>query len=156
MTVALRAYRSSDAEWLDTWLPATAGAAGYDTASSAALQQRLRDEKRLCARIITREGSAVGLIVFKVSAPKRGFACFEIVATPPDRARKGAGMMAAALAEQELRDVGVETAYAPAPAMHGISTYFWIRLGYAPVLRPEWPCEREGVAWLRRLLAVRA
>jgi hypothetical protein len=30
--------------------------------------------------------------------------------------------------------------------------YFWIRLGYRPLLRTEWPCERAGVAWLRREL----
>jgi hypothetical protein len=138
--------------WLDTWLPAAAEVVGYETATSVALQQRLRDEEHLRARVITRGGDAMGLVVVEIDSPTRGSACIEIVATPADRARQGAGMTAAALVERELRDAGVETAYAPAPAMHGISMYFWIRLGYAPLLRPAWPCEREGVAWLRRSL----
>ena len=35
-------------------------------------------------------------------------------------------------------------------AVGAASVYFWIRLGYHPLLRPEWPCAREGVAWLTR------
>ena len=62
------------------------------------------------------------------------------------------GMSAAALVEDAVRAEGVRTLYAPAPAVHGIATYFWIRLGYRPLLREEWPCERVGVAWLVREL----
>jgi hypothetical protein len=36
--------------------------------------------------------------------------------------------------------------------MHGIDVYFWIRLGYHPLLRPEWPCEHAGVGWMLRQL----
>ena len=74
------------------------------------------------------------------------------MATPQEFARNGAGMIAAALAENEIVEAGTRELFAPAPAVHGISMYFWIRLGYAPLLRTDWPCEREGVAWLRRSL----
>jgi hypothetical protein len=37
--------------------------------------------------------------------------------------------------------------------MHGIAMYFWIRLGYRPLMHSEWPCAREGIAWLARDLA---
>ena len=53
-------------------------------------------------------------------------------------------MTAAALAEDEMRAAASALAYAPAAAIHGISMYFWIRLGYAPQLRDQWPCDRDG------------
>jgi hypothetical protein len=59
-------------------------------------------------------------------------------------------MSAVALVEDELRSARVDVVYVPAPAVHGIATYFWIRLGYQPILRPDWPCERSGVSWLLR------
>jgi hypothetical protein len=61
-------------------------------------------------------------------------------------------MIAAALVEKEMLGLGVQEVFAPAAELHGISMYFWVRLGYAPLLRPDWPCEREGVAWLRRIV----
>ena len=63
-------------------------------------------------------------------------------------------MMAAAVAERELLELGVRTVYAPAAEVHGIAVYFWIRLGYAPLQRAEWPCELRGVLWLRRDITV--
>jgi hypothetical protein len=67
-------------------------------------------------------------------------------------ARRGAGMRAAVLVERQIRAKGMRTAYAPATAAHGISVYFWLRLGYRPLLRAEWPCARDGVVWLMRKL----
>jgi hypothetical protein len=61
-------------------------------------------------------------------------------------------MAAAVLAEEEMRAEGMRSAYAPATAANGISMYFWIRLGYAPLMREEWPCQRDGIAWLKRTL----
>jgi hypothetical protein len=59
-------------------------------------------------------------------------------------------MQAAALLEVQLRKARIQRIYAPASAAHGIAVYFWIRLGYRPLLRADWPCNREGVAWLAR------
>jgi hypothetical protein len=140
---------------LDAWLLPAAKVVGYDTDTSDILRKRLRDEKSLWARTIMRSDEAVGIVVFKLNTPKRGSACFELVATPPSQARKGAGMAAAALVERQMFDAGIQAVYAPAPEKHGISMYFWIRLGYAPLLKTEWPCEREGVAWLGRSLTGR-
>lgn len=150
MTVALRALVTQDSEWLNTWLPSIAKVVGYGTDSAESLRARLRGERELRVQIIERGKARVGVVVFRLHTPKRGSASFELVATPPEHARSGAGMIAAALAEDEMQSAGVRAAYAPAAAMHGISMYFWIRLGYAPLLRPEWPCECDGIAWLRR------
>jgi hypothetical protein len=149
VTVSLRPMVAADRAWLDTWLPAVAREVGYDAAELAARAPR---ERWLRARVIERDGEDVGVVVYRMNAPRRGAALFELVATPPAHARRGAGMTAAALAEEEMRAGGVRTAYAPASEAHGINMYFWIRLGYAPILRDDWPCAREGFAWLRRTL----
>lgn len=152
MSIALRELAENDGAWLDTWLPTVAQVVGYETTTSAALTSRLRDERGLRVSVIERDGERVGLVAYTLNAPKRASARFDLVATPAEHARKGAGMIAAALVEDEMRASGVRLAYAPAAAMHGISMYFWIRLGYAPLLKTEWPCQQEGVAWLRRSL----
>jgi GNAT superfamily N-acetyltransferase len=137
VTVTLRVAKRADDAWLATWLPAAASSLGYALDGHAA--ERL---------IIQRDGERAGVAI---SRPHHDDAAIiELIATPPEHARRGAGMEAAALLETRLRRRGVRTIYAPAPAVHGIAMYFWIRLGYRPLLRGAWPCEREGVAWLIR------
>lgn len=151
MSVSLRDLCAGDAEWLDAWLPRVAGLVGYERDDTATLLARVKEDRRFKARVIIRDGVDVGVAVF--SPRPDGTARIELIATPLEHARKGAGMGAAALVEDELRAAGATTIFAPAPAANGIAMYFWIRLGYAPILRGEWPCEREGVAWLRREIA---
>jgi len=153
VSVTLRPVRDADAEWLDGWLAPVAASVGYALDADrpgAALLSRLGTEHTLRARIIVRAEGDAGVIAWREHAPERGAATIELVATPPEQSRRGAGMAAAAAVEAELRDAGVRVVYAPAPAVHGIDVYFWIRLGYRPLQRSEWPCEHAGVAWLRR------
>jgi hypothetical protein len=154
VNVALRPFISTDAAWLETWFSPVARSVGYDFLdrpdAGQVLLSRVRSEKTLRAHVIERDGDAAGVIVYRLHAPKRGAAIIEVVATPPSAARLGSGMTAAALVEDELRVEKVRSVYAPAPAIHGISMYFWIRLGYRPLLSPEWPCQPQGVAWLVR------
>jgi hypothetical protein len=154
-TVTLRPLTPEDAAFLDPWLPTTAAVTQDATTTAAAIStggllSRAKRTPTLHLRIIERDTQPVGILIYRLNTPKRGSAIFELIATPPTEARRGAGMTAATLAEEELRAANIHTAYAPAAASHGISMYFWIRLGYAPQLRPNWPCTREGVAWLRR------
>jgi hypothetical protein len=150
--VTLRPLAPADASCIDAWLPAAARSVGYESDSCASLLARAKGERTFRVRAITREEDDVGLVVYSLNTPRRGSALFELVATPPEHTRRGDGMIAAALVEEEMRAANVRIVYAPAPAMHGISMYFWIRLGYAPLFRGEWPCHREGIAWLRRQL----
>ena len=156
MNTQLRPVEDGDAAWLDGWLAPVAASVAYDEIDGArpgaSLIERLRRDRGLRAQIIVRDGDGVGLVVYRVGVPKRDAAIVEIIATPAALARRGSGMSAAALVEDAVRAEGVRTLYAPAPAVHGIATYFWIRLGYRPLLRGEWPCERVGVAWLVREL----
>jgi GNAT superfamily N-acetyltransferase len=156
VSVTLRAVRDEDGVWLDRWLAPVAASVAYDALDAerpgASLPARLDAEPALRARIIVRADGDAGVIVWREHAPERGAATIELIATPPEQSRRGAGMAAATAAEAELREAGVRVVYAPAPAVHGIDVYFWIRLGYRPLQRADWPCERIGVAWLRRVI----
>jgi hypothetical protein len=140
VSVTLRDPSPSDEAWLDTWLPAAATSVTYDLPT---------DNKHERA-IIERDGVPAGIVIWRRRTRPRNAAIIELIATPPEQARCGSGMQAAALLEAQLRADGTRTLFAPASAVHGIAMYFWIRLGYRPLLRPEWPCGCEGVAWLRR------
>ena len=152
VSVALRALSPAAAPWLDPWLRTAAASVTHDATTTAALLARTKRDRTLRLRIIERDAQPVGIVIYRINTPKRGSAIFELIATPPREARRGAGMIAAALAEDEMRAANIHTAFAPAAAAHGISMYFWIRLGYAPQLRDQWPCDRKDVAWLRRSL----
>lgn len=152
MNTTLRALTSRDAAFLDPWLPTAAASVTHEATSTAELLARAQRTPILRLRIIQRDHAPAGILIYRLHTPTDDSAIFELVATPPHEARRGTGMTAATLAEQELRNANIHTAYAPAAAAHGISMYFWIRLGYAPQLRDQWPCTREGIAWLRRSL----
>ena len=154
--LSLRSAVSTDAVWLDGWLGAVAASVGYNAIDAAkpapSLLARLSADVTTRASIVLRDGEDAGLVIYRIDTPASGAAIVEIVATPPEFARHGAGMGAVALIEHALRAAGIRTVYAPSPAIHGIATYFWIRLGYRPLMSAEWPCERAGVAWLVREL----
>jgi RimJ/RimL family protein N-acetyltransferase len=151
VNVELRAA-NDDGAWLESWLAVTRTRLGVDIDPAEALIASAQQERHLRVRIIIRDGESVGVVVYRIHHPQSGSATFQLVATPPEHARKGAGMAAAVLAEEEMRAEGMRCVYAPASATSGISMYFWIRLGYAPLMRKEWPCQRDGIAWLKRTL----
>lgn len=148
MTVSLRDLHVDDAAWLDTWLGACASSVGYDAidarAASASLFARL-ERADLHAKVI-RTGDDIGIVTYRIAEP----AMIEFVGVQPTQARRGYGHAGAALVEEILRASGAGAIYAPASAIHGIAVYFWIRLGYRPLLQDEFPCKRDGVAWLKR------
>ncbi len=158
--VDLRAVTAADLTWLDEWVASVAASVGYDALASehpgASLIARIGAGAPPLARIIERDNEPVGIIICSLHAPRPGAAIIEIVATKRDAARRGSGMAAAAAIEDELRTAGLTTIFAPAPAVHGIDVYFWIRLGYRPIARNMWPCETAGVAWLQRDLDPRS
>lgn len=150
MNIKLRPLVLADAEWLDAWLPQIAEKVGDErtTASSFLDWSDVRDKQ---VAVIQRDTNDVGIAAWSLLSTEAA-AVIELVAVAPRYARAGSGMAAAALLEREVSAAGVRTAFAPASERHGISMYFWIRLGYAPILQAAWPCHRPGVAWLRRTL----
>jgi hypothetical protein len=142
--VALREIRPDDAAWLATWLPEVAAGAGH---ADFDLDEWIATDS---VRIIVGNGTDAGVVGYRLHEPTRDAALLTMVAMPRDQARRGVGMAAAALIEGTLHDAGARVLYAPATATHGISMYFWIRLGYRPLPRTGWPCSRASVAWLSR------
>ncbi|MEX0750291.1 MAG: GNAT family N-acetyltransferase, partial [Dehalococcoidia bacterium] len=144
MIVTLRDLRADDAAWLDTWLGVCAASVGYDVidvdAPARSLLVRL-EHGDLNANVIV-AGEKVGVVTYLVRAP----AMIQFIGVQPSQVRRGYGQAGAALVEDVLRAAGVTTIYAAAPAIHGIDVYFWIRLGYRPLLQAEWPCTRDGFA----------
>ncbi|MDE3094593.1 MAG: GNAT family N-acetyltransferase [Chloroflexota bacterium] len=123
--------------------------------SAEALWAWAAQDRAVRLRAIDRDGAPVGVVAYTLHRPGRGVATIDLVATPTGQARRGAGMTAARLVEGEMRAAGISRVYAPAPAVHGIAVYFWIRLGYRPLLRPAWPCERPGAGWMMRDITAR-
>lgn len=143
VSATLRPANRADGPWLDDWLPPVAASAGYRWDGRT-------DSADRDTRIIERDGERVGAVILRAPAAAR--AIIDLLAAPPQHARRGAGMQAAILLEHELRARGVREIIAPAPEAHGIAMYFWIRLGYAPLAREQWPCTQAGVAWMVRRL----
>lgn len=151
MAVALRPLTASDAEWCDAWLaPLSATLRCQDARSVADLLDWARDDRRAHAAMIEREGAPAGVCAWRAPARQRGAGVIELIALPSAGARRGDGMTAATLVERSLRDAGARRIYAPVPGSHGIAMYFWIRLGYHPLLRLDWPEERRGFGWMAR------
>ena len=151
VTVSIRELRAGDDTWLDTWLGACAASVRYDVITSDAPSASLHTatERDLTAKIIV-AAEPVGVITYRLDSPSQNDAIIEFVGIEPSFARRGHGQAGASLLEAELRAAGVRRIFAPAPEAHGIAMYFWIRLGYRPLLRGEWPCTRDAVAWLAR------
>jgi hypothetical protein len=145
MSVTLRPARADDAAWLAGWLPAVASACGYDPRQ---LIDAVAASDAAAAQIVERGGAECGIVRTTYVSDSR--TAIQLVAMLPSAARSGAGMAAAALVEAELRRAGARSIIAPAPERHGIAVYFWIRLGYRPLSRVEWPASCDGVAWFAR------
>ncbi|MBI2723686.1 MAG: GNAT family N-acetyltransferase [Chloroflexi bacterium] len=150
VTVSLRSIMAGDRTWLRSWLPAALHALrpaedGGRLADDIALEAGGR-----LVRVVMRDGDAAGVVSARAESPARGQATIEVVCTPVDAARRGTGMEGAAAMEALLVEGGATRIYAPAVERHGISVYFWIRLGYRPLLRSEWPSACDGLIWMAR------
>jgi hypothetical protein len=143
--------RADDGAWLDTWLGASAASVGYDAIDTDEPSRSLSEAIRggLDARTIVAD-EPVGVITYRAHTGSAVDAIIEFVGIESSYARRGYGQAGAALLADELTAAGVRRIFAPAPEIHGIAMYFWIRLGYRPLLRDDWPCVREGAAWLAR------
>lgn len=152
MNLALRNATPADDEWLASWLPAVSATVGHD---ASRLIDQVHSGRADGVRVIMRDGEDAGVIAYRPHQPARGSAIIELVALPAEASRRGSGTRAAATLEDELRRHGIRAIYAPAPEQHGIDVYFWIRLGYRPLPRAEWPCDMPGVGWFIRRLDAR-
>lgn len=93
----------------------------------------------------------VGLLSYELHAPRRDAAHVRFLAVRPQRRRLGIGGRAALALEGRLRG-NVARVYVAVPARVGLAFYFWLRLGYRPLIQREWPATPEDApsVWLVR------
>jgi ribosomal protein S18 acetylase RimI-like enzyme len=145
--VTLRSLRASDVGSLATWLPAAAASVGCE---------RWPDEASLRAAagrsdvLLFRDRAGEAFIAYDIDAPVPGAVRIELLAVAPDRRRLGLGSRAALALEKRIGR-SAERIYVAVPATTGLALYFWLRLGYRPLLQREWPAPLDGVsAWMMR------
>ena len=96
VSVDLRDVSGDDAAWIGAWLPSASASVGHEGGGDA---KRWGGKARATTRIIERDGERVGALIYRLHGPKRGKAIIELIATPPEHARRGSGMKAAAVFE---------------------------------------------------------
>ena len=145
----LRPPRASDLTALAGWLPRVAAEAGCD---------RWADEAALhvanASALLYRDGRGQAFLAYETDAPLPGCARIELLAVAPERRRLGTGGRAALALERRLAR-SMRRAYVLVPSRIGLALYFWLRLGYRPLTRREWPLLPEGVdasVWMAREL----
>ena len=96
--------------------------------------------------ISDREDAAIGVAVVLRDAPHAGCATLPFLAIDPARRFRGLGGEAGLALDAYLRSQGVEKVYAPVPDGRGLAVYFWLRLGFRPLLLPESPGPLIGLS----------
>ncbi len=149
--VTLGPLDAPSADALAAWTPGVAAAVGYRPLSSAEAVRALvaGNGYRVWRIDVSGDDTAAGLVVAR--DPEGGEARIVFVALRPDLCRRGLGHRAALEAERRLAAAGARRVFAAVSARHGLSVYFWLRLGYRPLLASAWPpCEHPDVGWMAR------
>ena len=84
-------------------------------------------------------GAAIGVAVVRLEAPSAGSAVISFLAIDPGRRFRGLGGEAGLALDAQLRNKGFQRVYAPVPDGRGLAVYFWLRLGFRPLLQGESP-----------------
>jgi GNAT superfamily N-acetyltransferase len=107
------------------------------------------------------DAQPIGAAVVRRNAPTEEAVAVPFIAVAPGRRFRGLGGEAGLALERHLRRrLGIEKVYAPVPEQRGLAVYFWMRLGYRPLMAGEsaWPLAglndvaRAGI-WLVRYAA---
>lgn len=146
----LRPLRASDIDALSLWLPRAASEARCDRWSS---EDALREASGQTHILVVSEDGPRALLEFDTEAPAPSAAQVCFLAVEPDRRRLGIGGRAALALERRLAR-SVSRLYVLVPERLGLALYFWLRLGYRPLMQAAWPVEpRDGAAaWMVREL----
>lgn len=92
------------------------------------------------------DGTATGAAVVLPNAPSDGCATIPFLATEPERRFRGLGGEAGLALDRWLRSTGYQKVYAPVPDGRGLAVYFWLRLGFRPLMTPESPGALHGLS----------
>jgi GNAT superfamily N-acetyltransferase len=102
------------------------------------------------------DGEPIGLAIVLKDLPLPGCAGLPFLTVAPERRFRGLGGETGLALVSHLKAQGVENVYAPVPDGRGLAVYFWLRLGFRPLLQAESPGpvvglkgERMRGIWMR-------
>ncbi|HEY7270768.1 MAG TPA: hypothetical protein VH951_13165 [Dehalococcoidia bacterium] len=94
------------------------------------------------ALLISKDERPIGVTV---GTATHAAALIPFIAIEPSERYRGLGGEAALAVETLLRVRGAELVLAPVPEQRGLAVYFWLRLGFRPLLQVEAPSEPVGL-----------
>ena len=106
---------------------------------SADLKHWLDSGKAVAIR--DRGQELMGLAIVVLDRPVEHGATILFLVVEPERRYRGLGGEAAIAIDRRLRQRGYRQVFAPVPDTRGLAVYFWLRLGFRPLLRQDalWP-----------------
>lgn len=98
------------------------------------------------AAVVSRGEAPIGIVVVLMGTPVAGAAAVAFIAIDPAQRFRGLGGEAALALERRLGERGgVGRVLAAVPEQRGLGVYFWLRLGYRPLLQAEAPWPLVGL-----------
>jgi GNAT superfamily N-acetyltransferase len=146
--MALRSLRPSDVSALSAWLSPLAAQLGCERWGS---ELALRETIGVHDALLYTDYAGEAFVAYETGAPLRGSPRIDFVAVTREKRRLGIGSRAALALERRLAR-SADQVYVRVPPQLGLALYFWLRLGYRPLLQHDWPAARgeEPSAWMMR------
>jgi ribosomal protein S18 acetylase RimI-like enzyme len=165
--VTLRPLLEADLPLVEPWYDRSARAAGLHAARWEAELRRHFEEaqsqpgQELQAIVLALrqaqdeagKGEVIGLLDWRASYPAEGWLAVCFLAVAESYRGRGLGSEAIFALEEDARRRGLARHFtAGVAADAGRALYFWLRLGYRPLLQVDvpWPSSRPGVIWMVR------
>jgi ribosomal protein S18 acetylase RimI-like enzyme len=144
--VPLRALRQSDLQAIEEWLPEVVATSGYYQSHG----EMLRDVMNSSTSLLYEDQAGSAFLSFHEHAPTPQAASIDFIAVRPDQRRRGIAGRAALELEQRMAS-SHRHCYVVVPSAAGLALYFWLRLGYRPLLKGSWPRRpSETAVWMIR------
>lgn len=129
----LHSLRRADIERLAAWLPDVATAADCQPwADPKALAESIGKSE-----VLTNDTRTM-FVAYALGTPEADAARVGLLAVAPGKRRFGIGGQAALALERQLRGKAKHV-FVLVPSSIGLALYFWLRLGYKPLERANWP-----------------
>jgi RimJ/RimL family protein N-acetyltransferase len=157
--VALRPLSGEDVPLIEPWYGRAATTAGLPVSQpDADLRQHLEEARsqpgrELLAIVLASNGELAGLLDRRAPHPAAGWLTVGFLAVAEPWRGRGLGSEAVLALEEDVRRRGLAHRFAAGVTVDaGRALYFWLRLGYRPLLQADlpWPSPRTGVVWMVR------
>ena len=148
--MSLRSLRASDVLALSAWLSPLTMELGCGRWIS---EPTLRESVAAHDVLLYSDDAGDAFVAYEAGTPVPGCARIDFVAVAREKRRLGIGSRAALALERRLAR-SADRIYVRVPPRLGLALYFWLRLGYRPLLQHDWPAPRgeEASAWMMRKL----